>query len=126
MLVSPWRPSHSKNHQEREPRGEGRQVWRSSKDFLIQSARFGVQTVPAREFILNVQGMLCPWPVLKARKRLADMKQGEILVVVTTDPAARIDVPHYCNESGNVFLGEQDVGNAWAFRIEKKGTNDAK
>jgi N-dimethylarginine dimethylaminohydrolase/TusA-related sulfurtransferase len=67
--------------------------------------------------------MLCPLPVLKARKRLLSMRAGDVLKVTATDPAARIDMPHYCQESGNRFLGEEQQGNAWVFRIEKQEKN---
>ncbi|HUF45013.1 MAG TPA: sulfurtransferase TusA family protein, partial [Aestuariivirgaceae bacterium] len=40
---------------------------------------------------IDVRGLLCPLPVLKARKRLAAMKPGECLRVLATDPAAAID-----------------------------------
>jgi tRNA 2-thiouridine synthesizing protein A len=81
--------------------------------------------VALREYELDVRGMLCPLPVLKARKRLAAMRPGEILRITATDPVARIDMPHYCRESGHRFLGETQAGDAWVFRIERQGTADA-
>ncbi len=49
-------------------------------------------------------GLLCPLPVLKARKRLAGMTPGAVLRLVSTDPATVIDVPHFCAEAGHVLL----------------------
>ncbi len=64
---------------------------------------------------LDARGLLCPLPVLKARKRLSEMQSGEVLRLVADDPAAVIDVPHFCAESGHVLLtaeggGEDDLG----------------
>ena len=50
---------------------------------------------------LDTLGLLCPLPVLKARKRLQTLKNGEQLIMLADDPAAIIDVPHFCTESGN-------------------------
>ena len=69
---------------------------------------------------LDAIGLLCPLPVLKARKRLKSMKGGSVLRLLTTDPAARIDVPHFCNESGNELIGLEPAGQATAYLIRKK------
>lgn len=60
--------------------------------------------VMAENTILDTVGLLCPLPVLKARKRLKSMQPGEVLRLLTSDPAAVIDIPHFCNESGNELL----------------------
>ncbi|SIS51196.1 tRNA 2-thiouridine synthesizing protein A [Paracoccus saliphilus] len=69
---------------------------------------------------LDARGLLCPLPVLKARKRLQGMAAGEVLRVVATDPAAVIDVPHFCAESGHELLEQQDEGEAQAYLIRKR------
>ena len=53
---------------------------------------------------LDAMGLLCPLPVLKARKRLQAMAVGEVLRVYADDPAAMIDVPHFCAETGHILL----------------------
>lgn len=69
---------------------------------------------------LCATGLLCPLPVLKAAKRLRAMEPGKVLRLLADDPAAVVDVPHYCSESGNEFLG-QDAGEAGpAFYIRKR------
>ena len=57
---------------------------------------------------LDAQGLLCPLPVLKAAKRLRAMEPGQVLRLQATDPAAVVDVPHYCNESGNELVGTSE------------------
>jgi len=49
---------------------------------------------------LDAAGLLCPLPVLKARKRLQSMQSGAVLRVLADDPAAAIDFPHFCTEQG--------------------------
>jgi len=68
---------------------------------------------------IDVRGLLCPLPVLKARKRLAAMTPGARLRVLATDPAAAIDFPHYCSESGNELMSQSKEGDVLVFVIRK-------
>lgn len=69
---------------------------------------------------LDARGLLCPLPVLKARKRLQGMAQGEVLRMLATDPAAVVDVPHFCSEAGHGFLGTEPEGDATAYLIRRR------
>ena len=68
---------------------------------------------------LDAVGLLCPLPVLKIRKRLQSLAAGAILDVLADDPAALIDVPHFCAEQGHDFLGSSEEGSIIRFRIRK-------
>ena len=69
---------------------------------------------------VDALGLLCPLPVLKAAKRLRGMEAGAVLKIVTDDPAALIDVPHFCNEQGHAFLGSEEADGAQVHFIQKK------
>ena len=71
------------------------------------------------EATLDLSGLLCPLPVLKARKRLGTMKAGEILMVTATDPMSAIDIPHFCNEQGHKLLEQSKSEQSFRFRIRK-------
>jgi tRNA 2-thiouridine synthesizing protein A len=68
---------------------------------------------------LDAVGLLCPLPVLKARKRLKSLQTGQVLRMVASDPAAQIDVPHFCTEAGHTFLGTGESGENTAYYIKK-------
>jgi tRNA 2-thiouridine synthesizing protein A len=70
--------------------------------------------------VLDVTGLLCPLPVLKARKRLATMKSGDILQVVASDPMSAIDMPHFCTEQGHALLSHDNQKTQQVFRIRRK------
>ena len=72
------------------------------------------------ENTLDLSGLLCPLPVLKARKRLQAMAPGAILKVIATDPMSAIDMPHFCNEQGHSLLDQRQDGTALIFRIRRK------
>ena len=68
---------------------------------------------------VDATGLLCPLPVLRARKRLKGMAPGKVLRLRATDPAAVIDVPHFCNESGHVLLGVTEADGARDYFIQR-------
>ena len=73
------------------------------------------------ENVLDARGLLCPLPVLKARKRLRDLAAGDRLTMLADDPAAVLDVPHFCAEQGHDLLEEGERDGALLFVIRKGG-----
>ena len=71
------------------------------------------------EHILDARNLLCPLPVLKARKRLEVMPEGAILRVIATDPASAIDVPHFCAEQGHELLSQECERDEFVFLIRR-------
>jgi tRNA 2-thiouridine synthesizing protein A len=51
--------------------------------------------------VLDARGLKCPLPVLKTEKRLAQLKPGVRLIVLATDPIAKIDIPLFCVQNGH-------------------------
>lgn len=84
---------------------------------LVSSLRM---TENHSENTLDLSGLLCPLPVLKARKRLEGMAAGGVLKVIATDPMSAIDMPHFCNEQGHELLDQQQDGPVLIFRIRRK------
>lgn len=73
------------------------------------------------EHDLDASGLLCPLPVLKARKRLMALADGDVLRLRTDDPAAIVDVPHYCSEAGHTLQSSAEDGPAMVWIIRKGG-----
>ncbi len=68
---------------------------------------------------LDCQGLLCPLPVLRARKRLISLAPGTVLRVTATDPMAQIDLPHFCAEAGHELLDSSTAGPVSTFLIRR-------
>nr|WP_103332202.1 sulfurtransferase TusA family protein [Pseudotabrizicola formosa] len=68
---------------------------------------------------VDAAGLLCPLPVLRARKRLKTMQAGQVLRVLATDPASVIDMPHFCRQSGDTLLAAHQEGALHVFLIRK-------
>jgi tRNA 2-thiouridine synthesizing protein A len=63
------------------------------------------------ETVVDARGLKCPLPVLKTEKALPAVKPGGILIVLATDPVAKIDIPLYCRQNGHecAFTHEGEV-----------------
>ncbi len=59
---------------------------------------------------LDARGMNCPLPILKAKKALADMRSGEVLKVLATDPGSMRDFQAFARQTGNELV-EQESSN---------------
>lgn len=71
---------------------------------------------------IDARGLLCPLPVLKARKALLALRPGAVLRVLATDPVAAIDMPHFCSGAGHALLTTAPEGKATAYFI-RRGTD---
>ena len=58
---------------------------------------------------LDTRGLNCPLPILKAKKALAEMRSGEVLKVVATDPGSVRDFQAFARQTGNELV-EQESG----------------
>jgi len=68
---------------------------------------------------LDATGLLCPLPVLKARKRLKALASGQVLRVLADDPAAVIDMPHFCAQQGHELVSAQIDATPQVYLIRK-------
>ncbi len=68
---------------------------------------------------LDARGLKCPLPVLKLEKRLDQLAAGAELIVLATDPIAKIDIPLYCRQHGHDCSPQQD-GDVLRFAIVKR------
>jgi tRNA 2-thiouridine synthesizing protein A len=51
--------------------------------------------------VIDCRGLKCPLPVLKTEKRLGQIKVGTTVIVLATDPIAKIDIPLFCTQNGH-------------------------
>lgn len=66
----------------------------------------------------DARGMKCPLPVLKARKLMKDLLNGDVLEVQATDPGAPADFRHFCETTGHRLLDSTEVDGVFVIRIE--------
>jgi tRNA 2-thiouridine synthesizing protein A len=71
------------------------------------------------EHVLDLRGLKCPLPVLKAKKQMKSLTIGDRLVLECTDPLTVIDVPHYANQDGHRLESQEQLGNVYRFTLIK-------
>lgn len=69
--------------------------------------------------VIDVRGLKCPLPVLKAAKRMEPLAPGTRCLVIATDPMAAIDIPHFCSEKGHSLVGRSERDGELLFEIAK-------
>lgn len=72
----------------------------------------------AEAAVIDCRGLRCPLPVLKTEKQLERMGAGDRLVVLATDPVAKVDIPLYCRQHGHECAVAAD-GDGLRFDIVK-------
>lgn len=70
--------------------------------------------------VLDARGLKCPLPVLKMEKRLAGLAPGTRLVVLASDPMAKVDIPLYCRQHGHACTAAE-AGDTLRFVIVTAG-----
>jgi tRNA 2-thiouridine synthesizing protein A len=56
---------------------------------------------------LDCRQLVCPVPIIELARHIDDVAPGELLGVVTTDAAARVDVPAWCRMTGHEYVAEE-------------------
>ncbi|MCC7284289.1 MAG: sulfurtransferase TusA family protein, partial [Acetobacteraceae bacterium] len=79
----------------------------------------------ASETVLDVKGLACPLPVLRANKALRGLAAGDRLRVLATDPASASDMRAYCRTSGHALLSVSEKDGVLSFLIQKRVKQEA-
>lgn len=69
--------------------------------------------------VLDVKGLTCPLPILRAKKAIKAIGEGEVLQVLATDPGSVKDFDAFCRQTGNELLGWNESGGVFTFDIRK-------
>jgi TusA-related sulfurtransferase len=64
-------------------------------------------TGSAADLVVDSRGRRCPLPIIDLARRIAEVPVGGVVSVVADDPAARHDVPAWCEMRGQDYLGER-------------------
>ncbi len=69
--------------------------------------------------VLDVKGLNCPLPILRAKKTLKDMDMGATLEVIATDPGAVKDFEAFCRTTGNELMESESGNGEFRFVIKR-------
>jgi len=68
---------------------------------------------------LDLCGLTCPLPTLRASKALASMSSGQVLHVIATDPGTAKDLPAFIKNSGNELLESREDEGKFYYLLRK-------
>ena len=76
-------------------------------------------TVTTADRELDVKGLNCPLPILRAKKALGELQSGQVLKVTATDPGSVKDFQAFCRQTGNELLSASE-GPEFTFFMKKR------
>ena len=71
---------------------------------------------------VDALGLLCPMPLLKAKRALNEMAVGERLRVLATDQGSVRDFQVFAEQSGHRLLLSEESDGVYIHLLEKVGT----
>ena len=69
---------------------------------------------------IDTRGLNCPLPILKAKKALADMRSGEVLRIVATDPGSMRDFQAFARQTGNELLEQSSANDEFIHFLRRR------
>jgi tRNA 2-thiouridine synthesizing protein A len=71
--------------------------------------------------VLDVRGLKCPLPVLRAGRAMRALAPGDILEIRATDPSAVADFEAFSRTTGHVLESRSEAGGVFVFVLRKSG-----
>jgi len=68
---------------------------------------------------LDVRGLNCPLPILRTKRQIGTMAQGETLEITATDPGSVKDMQAFCRQTGHDLLSSDESDAGFVFSIRK-------
>lgn len=75
------------------------------------------------DFQLDAKGLSCPMPIVKTKKAMADLVDGQILEVAATDKGSKADIAAWAETVGHQYIGTLEDDGVLKHYI-RKCTND--
>ncbi len=75
--------------------------------------------------ILDAKGLACPMPIVKTRKAIKDIDEGQILEVQATDKGSKTDIKAWAENTGNQYLGTIEDGKVLKHYLRKGSSEEA-
>lgn len=66
-------------------------------------------------------GQLCPMPIAFMARNMKKLAAGQVLEIHADDEGAHADVPAWCEQTGNEFLGEESDDGFFRYYVRKAG-----
>ncbi len=68
---------------------------------------------------LDARNLSCPLPILRTKKALNTMNDGDLLEIQATDPGSVKDLSSFCEQTGNTLVSSETGDDGFFFVIQK-------
>lgn len=92
---------------------------------ILDNGQQKVQNLPVAAMRLDCSGMQCPGPIMKVFEAMKDMKDGEVMEVLASDPGFVRDIGAWCRRTGNCLLETERRGSDYVAQVKKGGAGPA-
>ena len=68
---------------------------------------------------LDTSGKCCPMPMVETNKTLKRLAEGDVLKIIATDPGTQVDIPSWCERTGNQLIASNEKKNLFTYYVKK-------
>jgi len=72
---------------------------------------------------LNAKGLICPEPIMLLHKAISEVKHGDRIEILATDPSTERDIEKFCNFLGHKLLEKKIDDKEFYYLVEKRDKN---
>ncbi|AMM96071.1 MULTISPECIES: sulfurtransferase TusA family protein [Bacillus] len=69
--------------------------------------------------MLDVTGLACPMPIIRTKKKMNDLTEGQVLEIHATDKGAKADLAAWAKSSGHELITQTEEGHVLKFWVRK-------
>ena len=69
---------------------------------------------------IDARGLNCPLPILRTKKAFTDLRSGQVLKVLATDPGSVKDFQTFTRQTGHELLSHAEAKREFTFFMKKK------
>ncbi|QED49295.1 sulfurtransferase TusA family protein [Cytobacillus dafuensis] len=69
--------------------------------------------------LLDAKGFACPMPIVRTKKAMNELKEGQVLEVHTTDKGSKNDITAWTKSGGHELVKQEDENGVYKFWIKK-------
>ncbi len=74
----------------------------------------------SHERVVDARGLACPMPVIELASAVTEVTVGARVLLLATDPAAKVDVPVWCRLQRHQLVEAGDEDGTWRFLVERR------
>ena len=70
---------------------------------------------------IDCTGLFCPMPIVKTREAIRQMAPGQVLLMLSDDPASEADMKSWAQITGHYLAAVERDGGVFRFLVRKVG-----